>query len=59
MEDEETDHGLTRTLDNGLVVPLAQPQLLTGACLRDYQMEGLNWLRVSYPFLRLSFKQCC
>ncbi|KAK3908753.1 Lymphoid-specific helicase, partial [Frankliniella fusca] len=40
--------GQTKTLANGLEVPLSQPKLLTGACLRDYQLEGLNWLKLLF-----------
>ena len=46
--DEEPEPSLTKTLENGLVVPLDQPLLLSGACLRDYQMEGLNWLKLLF-----------
>ncbi|XP_034242114.1 lymphocyte-specific helicase-like isoform X2 [Thrips palmi] len=45
---EDADSGRTKTLESGLVVPLGQPKLLVGACLRDYQMEGLNWLRLLF-----------
>lgn len=58
IDDEEPDHGLTRTLENGLIVPIGQPLLLTGACLRDYQMEGLNWLRVRNLFQETLFLHC-
>jgi len=47
IAEDDPDSGRTKTLENGLVVPLGQPKMLVGACLRDYQMEGLNWLRVS------------
>lgn len=30
----------------GQKVPRAQPELLTGACLRDYQITGFQWLKV-------------
>lgn len=46
MPAEDPELHETKTLENGLVVPLTQPKLLTGACLRDYQVEGLNWLKV-------------
>ncbi|KAE8747191.1 hypothetical protein FOCC_FOCC006058 [Frankliniella occidentalis] len=45
---EDLTVGQTKTLENGLEVPLSQPKLLTGACLRDYQMEGLNWLKLLF-----------
>lgn len=47
VAEDDPDGGRTKTLENGLIVPFGQPKLLVGASLRDYQMEGLNWLRVS------------
>lgn len=32
---------------NGQPVPAQQPQLLTGGVMRWYQIEGIEWLRVS------------
>lgn len=32
---------------NGQPVPIQQPQLLTGGVMRWYQIEGIEWLRVS------------
>lgn len=45
---EAAGPGLTKELENGMTVPLVQPKLLTGACLRDYQVEGLNWLKLLF-----------
>lgn len=39
---------VTRVTSLGITVPAAQPKLLIGAGLRDYQMEGLNWLKVCF-----------
>lgn len=32
---------------NGQPVPVQQPQLFTGGVMRWYQIEGVEWLRVS------------
>lgn len=32
---------------NGELVPAQQPQLFTGGVMRWYQIEGIEWLRVS------------
>lgn len=32
---------------NGQPVPAQQPQLFTGGVMRWYQIEGIEWLRVS------------
>lgn len=34
---------------NGEPVPAQQPQLFTGGVMRWYQIEGIEWLRVSPP----------
>lgn len=34
---------------NGEPVPAQQPQLFTGGVMRWYQIEGIEWLRVSKP----------
>lgn len=34
---------------NGQPVPVHQPQLFTGGVMRWYQVEGIEWLRVSRP----------
>ena len=33
------------------VVHKDQPDLFVGGILRQYQVEGLNWLKVKYHFL--------
>jgi hypothetical protein len=33
----------------GQAVPDAQPKFFTGGILRDYQVEGFQWLVVSAP----------
>lgn len=40
---------------NGEPVPAQQPQLFTGGVMRWYQIEGIEWLRVSTPLLSDSF----
>lgn len=35
---------------NGESVPAQQPQLFTGGVMRWYQIEGIEWLRVSIMF---------
>lgn len=47
---------------NGEPVPAQQPQLFTGGVMRWYQIEGIEWLRVSMalywiPFLFSPFSQ--
>ena len=32
---------------NGQPVPVQQPALVTGGIMRQYQIEGVEWLRVS------------
>lgn len=42
---------------NGEPVPAQQPQLFTGGVMRWYQIEGIEWLRVSI-MLSDSFLHC-
>lgn len=37
----------------GQPVPAQQPKLFTGGIMRSYQVEGIEWLRVSGPNDRL------
>lgn len=39
---------------NGEAVPAQQPQLFTGGVMRWYQIEGIEWLRVSTTLLSYS-----
>jgi ATP-dependent DNA helicase len=32
----------------GIEVSVRQPYLLEGACMRDYQLEGFEWLKLLY-----------
>lgn len=41
---EEIVEHVTRA--DGTVVPVDQPELFSGGVLRDYQMRGVNWLKV-------------
>lgn len=34
-------------ISDGQLVSHRQPKLVTGGVLRDYQLDGLDWLRVS------------
>ena len=34
-------------ISDGQLVSHRQPRLVTGGVLRDYQLDGLDWLRVS------------
>lgn len=38
----------TRVSGLGVEVPVRQPKLLEGAALRDYQLDGLNWLKLLF-----------
>jgi len=38
----------TRVTELGITVPASQPELLEGCCLRDYQMQGLEWLKLLF-----------
>ena len=35
-------------VSDGQLVSHRQPKLVTGGVLRDYQLDGLDWLRVSH-----------
>ena len=37
----------TGKIDDGRMASYRQPKLVTGGLLRDYQLDGLDWLRVS------------
>ena len=37
----------TGRITDGKLVSHRQPKLVTGGALRDYQLDGLDWLRVS------------
>jgi len=37
----------TGRIDDGRMASYRQPKLVTGGLLRDYQLDGLDWLRVS------------
>lgn len=39
----------TRVTKSGLVVSVRQPTLFEGGIMRDYQLDGYEWLRVSPP----------
>lgn len=43
---------------NGEGVPAQQPQLFTGGVMRWYQIEGIEWLRVSTTLLSYSLLYC-
>ena len=32
---------------NGVAVPPAQPRLMTGGVMRSYQVDGMEWIKVS------------
>jgi ATP-dependent DNA helicase len=40
--------GATKITPMGIEVSTRQPFLLEGACMRDYQLDGLEWLRLLY-----------
>ena len=35
-------------ISDGQLVSHRQPKLVTGGVLRDYQLDGLDWLKVSH-----------
>ncbi|XP_039295321.1 lymphocyte-specific helicase-like [Nilaparvata lugens] len=52
-EDKENEVGnsspvKTKVTSLGLTVPASQPNLLIGGALRDYQLKGLEWLKVLF-----------
>lgn len=38
---------------DGQPVPAQQPELLTGGIMKLYQIEGIEWLRVSHCFINM------
>ncbi|BES94743.1 SNF2 family N-terminal domain [Nesidiocoris tenuis] len=44
----DSQEATTKMTKLGLVVNSEQPDLLEGACLRDYQMEGFRWMKSLY-----------
>ena len=43
-------------ISDGQLVSHRQPKLVTGGVLRDYQLDGLDWLKVSHYSIYLYIK---
>ena len=46
----------TGRISDGQLVSHRQPKLVTGGVLRDYQLDGLDWLRVNIVYTTIKTK---